>query len=63
MNQKTFLGITGVLFLLMTILHVARIIFGWNAIIGGWVIPLWVSWIAIVLAGFLSFQSWKLMKK
>jgi phosphoglycerol transferase MdoB-like AlkP superfamily enzyme len=62
-TQKTFFSIIGILFLLLTDLHAARLVFGWEAVSGGWQIPMWVSWIAIVLTGFLSFKSWKIMKK
>lgn len=57
MNQKTFSLVTGVIFLVIGFLHVARIIFGWEAVIGGWQVPMWLSWIAAVAGLYLGFQG------
>jgi hypothetical protein len=34
---------------------VLRIFFGWPAVIGGWTVPMWLSWIGLVVAGGLSY--------
>jgi hypothetical protein len=54
LDQRTYNAITAVLFLIIAALHLLRIIFGWPAQIGGWSIPLWVSWLAIAAAGVLA---------
>ena len=54
MNQKTFSLTAGVIFSLVTLLHVLRLLFGWEAIITGWAVPTWFSWGAILIAGYLS---------
>jgi len=43
-----------VLFLIIAVLHLLRIVFGWPAQIGGWSIPVWVSWLALVATGMLA---------
>ncbi|MDO8474307.1 MAG: hypothetical protein Q7S62_02085 [bacterium] len=57
MNQKTFSLVVGTIFLLIGFLHVARIVFGWEAQIAGWQIPMWVSWPAVAAALYLGFQG------
>lgn len=59
MNQKTYNIVTGVIFLIIVILHLLRIILGWSATIGTIVIPIWLSWIALVVAGYLVYQGLK----
>jgi len=59
MNQKTFSLLAGLIFLIIAVLHVARSVWGWDAVIGGWQVPMWVSWVAIVGAGFLAYQGLK----
>ena len=55
MDQKTFTVIASVIFGIVALLHVLRIFLGWPAIIGGWTVPMWLSWIGLVVAGVLSY--------
>jgi hypothetical protein len=58
MNDKLFHLIAGTifaLFALVALLQALRIYMGWSVVIGGWSAPMWVSWIAIVVAGGLSY--------
>ena len=55
MDQKTFTLLAGVIFAIVALLHLLRIYMGWPVAIDGWAIPMWVSWIALVVAGGLSY--------
>ena len=55
MNRKTYANVTAALFLAMAIMHLLRIIFGWEVQIGGLAIPLWVSWLALPITGALAY--------
>jgi hypothetical protein len=55
LSQKTYTTITATLFLAIGILHLLRIIFGWQAEIGGLSIPLWVSWLALPVTAALVY--------
>lgn len=59
MEQKTFIKISGWIFGVVAILHALRLIYKWEAIIGGFVLPLWLSGVAIVVAGYLAYQATK----
>ena len=59
MNQKTYNGITAALFLIIALLHLLRIIFGWPAEIGGVGIPMWASWLALVVTGALAYVGFR----
>ncbi|MBI4356007.1 MAG: hypothetical protein HY597_06145 [Candidatus Omnitrophica bacterium] len=63
MNQKTFTLTAGVVFALVAGMHALRLLLGWEAIIGGWQVPRWVSWPALALAGFLSYTAFTLTKR
>jgi len=60
MSVKNFTLTTGFLFLGLGLLHVVRIIYGWDAIIAEWSLPLWVSGVVAIISFFLSFQSFKI---
>lgn len=60
MDQQSFYNVTLVIFSLIALLHALRLVYGWNAVIGGWEIPFWVSYLALVLAGYLAYSAFKL---
>ena len=62
MNQKSFNTFAGVVFLVVAVLHLFRLLFRWEAVIGGWVVPTWVSALALVLSGYLARSAFKLRK-
>jgi hypothetical protein len=43
------------IFLLAALMHLLRIIFGWQVEIGGLSIPFWASWLALPVAGALAY--------
>jgi hypothetical protein len=60
MNQKTFSLVAGMIFLLVAVMHVLRLALKWEVVLNGWSVPMWVSWLALVIAGFLAFEGLKL---
>jgi hypothetical protein len=60
MSQKTFTIIASVIFAVVALLPLLRIFFGWPAVIGGWTVSMWLSWIGLVVAGGLSYFGIKL---
>jgi hypothetical protein len=55
MDQKTFTLLAGVIFGIVALLHLLRIYMGWPIVIADWTVPMWVSWIGLVVAGGLSY--------
>jgi hypothetical protein len=55
MTDKSFHRIAGTIFALVALLQALRIYMGWPVVIGGWSAPMWVSWIAVFVAGGLSY--------
>lgn len=61
-NLKRFARMSGGIFILIALLHLARLARGWEAMIGGAAIPLWASAIALLVAGYLGYHGLKLAK-
>jgi len=59
MDQKTYNTITAVVFLVVALLHLLRIIFGWPAQIGDLSIPLWASWLALIVSAGLAYFGFR----
>ncbi len=62
MNKKTYLSTAATIFLIVSTLHLLRVIYKWEAIVGGWVVPQWLSVLAVVFIGYMSYQGFKLRK-
>lgn len=55
MTSKPFTLIAAVIFGLMALLHVYRLMTHFQVIVGTHTIPQYVSWIAIIVTGLLSY--------
>ncbi len=62
MSQRSFLLVSAIVFTLVFLLHVLRLVYGWSATIAGWTVPIWVSWIGVVVSGFLALEGFRLRK-
>ncbi len=63
-RERTYLTIAGVIFALVTLLHLARLFTGAVILdIFGWDVPLWLSWFGVVIAAYLSYMSFSFAKK
>jgi hypothetical protein len=57
MTQKTFSLIAGAIFALVGLGHLYRIAQGVEIILAGTVVPMSVSWVALVIAAILAFYG------
>ncbi len=57
--KKPFTNIAVGVFALVALLHVLRLIFGWEATIAGLAVPLWISLLGAVIAGGLAVMVWR----
>lgn len=62
MSKKVTLHIAAFILTLASALHFIRSVAGWEMMIEGWVVPVWVSIILFAAAGYLAIQLWKIAK-
>ena len=60
MTEKTFATIAAVIFALVALLHLLRLVMGWSVVIDSWTVPMWVSWVGLVVAGGLTYYGTRL---
>jgi hypothetical protein len=63
MNLKTFTLLAGVIFAIVALAHLLRIFMAWPIVIDNWTVPMWLSWIALVIAGGLSYFGFSLVPR
>lgn len=56
-RERTMLYIIGILFAAVALLHWIRIAFGLPLYLGDFLIPVWLSWTAVVITTYLSYIS------
>lgn len=59
MDKNKLLLVSSAIFGIIGFLHLLRSIFGWEAVIGNFNVPLYLSYIAVVVAFYLSFSMYK----
>jgi len=63
MRQAAFVLVTSSTFALIALVHALRLIYGWNVTIGEWTVPVWVSAVGFLIAGYLALQGFLLKRK
>jgi len=61
-KEKCFLQLIGALFGAKAIFGVLYLLFGWEVTISGWIMPLWLIVVAVVVDGYLAFLAYKFSK-
>jgi hypothetical protein len=56
---KPFTTVTVALLALIAVAHLLRLFTGWEVIVGGYVIPVWISWLGLIIAGGLAVMVWR----
>jgi hypothetical protein len=59
MSHRAFSLVAGLVFLIVAMAHLCRVLLGWTVLVNGWTVPIWVSVVAVVVAGFLAFEAIK----
>ena len=57
--MKPYSTIAAAIFALVALVHVIRIIQGWEVIVNGIIIPLWVSIVGAMITGALAILIWR----
>ena len=63
MKLNKFLQLVGFLFAAKAIFGVVYLFLGWQASIAGWVMPMWLMVVAIVVDALLASVAFKFIKK
>ncbi|MCP3462633.1 hypothetical protein [Bradyrhizobium sp. CCGUVB23] len=59
MTIRAFCTLAAAIFALIALLQLIRIVMGWSVTLNGVDVPFWASWIAVTVAGALSFVGFR----
>ncbi len=57
MKQKEYIVFSGVIFGVIAVLHLLRLVYATPVTVGEWEIPVWVSAVGVIVAGFLAWKA------
>jgi len=63
MKNQTYKTASGILFSIVSLSHFVRAIKMWELTIGGVIIPQSVSWVAVLVTGYLAYWAFHINKK
>ena len=59
MRPRSFSLTAATVFAAIALMQLARSIFGWDVTVNAYAVPLWLSWVAFIVAAGLSYFGWK----
>lgn len=59
MSTKLYSLVTGVIFALVALGHLLRLLMEPTIAIGSWQFPVWMSVVALIVTGFLSYEGFR----
>jgi hypothetical protein len=63
MNEKCYITLSGVIFLIAACLHILRLINDTQIMLGSWMVPYLFSWFGLIVALALCVWAFLLLKK
>lgn len=63
MDKNKSLMLAAAVFGVIALVHLIRAVFGWEAIIGNFNVPVYFSYIAFIAAGYLSWHMYNSSRK
>jgi hypothetical protein len=55
MNRRSYFLVTAIVFSVVGLVHLLRIVLGWDAAIAGWSVPMWLSWFALIVSAVFAY--------
>lgn len=59
-RERTYLMVAGVIFTIVSLAHLWRLFSSAPLVLGSWEVPLWLSWIGVMVAVYLAYTSFHL---
>ena len=63
MDKNQSLMLAAIVFGIIALLHLVRSVFSWTVSIAGFNIPVWLSYIVVIVAGYLSWHMYSAGKE
>ena len=62
MDRHSYFTVSAVIFLIVAVVHGLRVMNGWDAMVGGYAVPVWASYIAAAAGLYLAWTGYNFRK-
>jgi hypothetical protein len=62
LDANTYYTTAMIVFAFAFVLHGSRVMNSWDMFLGSWLVPMWVSYLAVVVTAVLAYQSLQMRK-
>lgn len=63
MKEYLYYQTVAIVFSVIGIVHLVRALQGWEIEVSGAAIPVWVSWAAFIIAGYLAIRGFQMAQR
>lgn len=61
-SHSFYIAVSGLIFALAGVLHGLRAFYGWEMLINDWMVPIWVSWLVVLVMLIMTLTAIKNLK-
>jgi hypothetical protein len=59
--MRAYIQISGTLFSVVALAHALRLLQNWSVEVAGWVVPMWISAVAVLVTGGLAVWAFRVV--
>jgi len=63
LRERSYFMFVGIIFGIVAAAHIVRVFFGLDLVMHGWEVPMWLSWVGVIVITYLSYMSFRLATK
>lgn len=63
MRKNNFVSLASVVFLIIGIVHIIRLLIGWQVQIAGYMVPMWIYWVEALFFLWMASVGFRLGKR
>ena len=63
MNARNYFLVSGIIFTAVAAAHAMRLVWKWTIFFQGWFVPVWLSAVGFLIAGYLAFTAFHLHRQ
>lgn len=61
-KKECYIKASGTVFAVIFVVHLLRLVSGWDFVIGAWPAPMGLSLLAVLISGYLSYSAYLLSR-
>jgi hypothetical protein len=60
-RERNYMLVVGIVFTVVAVTHLYRIFTDGDLVVFGWMAPIWLSWLGVIIAAYLAYASFHML--